>query len=534
MSREAGSAFGGKKYWPIILILIAGTVLRFYHNLDVSLWHDEAFSALLIKYSWPEMMYRIGLDVHPPAYYTALRLWHYIFGDSLLSLRGMSIFFGTATIWAGWLFTKEAFKNEKAALWAALLLAVNPFQLRFVTEARMYTFGAFFALLAAYFLVKALHYNTLLYYSEKLNMPNLPENSADRKKMWWCYLGFTLSIIIIIYTHYYLFFTAAALIFYGLAYLWFHHRGDAKKYLGLLLSVIAIFASFLPWLKVFMFQYRQVSGGYWIPKMDKWSIPSTVWDMLLGLNRDTAKVSTDLWLIVIILFSIYFLYRFLRKTESFHKWLVALAVVAPFAGALLFAVLARAKGSSTSVFLDRYFLFASVFFSIALAVWLKEIRPIVFARVLLVLYAALNIWTFWHYWQDLNISQKPGMAAAAKFLNANVEPNQKIYVSSSFMFFNFKYYNHSPVRPLLYSGGQISVSQMEHYAGTAILTDQDLLPSFEGAAGPGNTVWLLWTDVFGSTKPILPKNWVQLDEKTYPEVRPYVGTNIFVAEYKVN
>src|SRR6185295_18641507 len=126
-----------KKYFPLVLILILGTLLRFYHNLDISLWHDEAFSALMIRYPWPEMFYRLGLDVHPPMYYIFLRFWHDVFGDSLLSLRGFSIFFSVGTIWAGWLFVKEAFthstgsgssKHEKAALWAALFIAINPFQ----------------------------------------------------------------------------------------------------------------------------------------------------------------------------------------------------------------------------------------------------------------------------------------------------------------------------------------------------------------------------------------------------------------------
>ncbi|MDE2312366.1 MAG: glycosyltransferase family 39 protein [Patescibacteria group bacterium] len=543
-----------KKYWPLVLVLIGGALLRFYHNLDISLWHDEAFSALLIKYSWPEMMYRIGLDVHPPMYYIFLRFWHYLFGDSLLSLRGFSVFFGTATIWAGWLFTKEAFKNEKAALWAAILLAVNPFQLRFVTEARMYTMGAFFALLAAYFLVKALELQKRLHEAEAMHMPHLPEDIRDRNRLIFNYVGFIASTIIIIYTHYYLFFTAAALGFYGLLYLYFHHKWDAKKYLWYLVSWAIIAASFLPWLKTFLFQYRQVDNGYWIPPMDRWSIPATFWDMLLGLGRDTTKASTDLWLIVITLLTLYIFYRFLRKTESFHKWLAVLAVAAPFLGSLLFLVLARLKGSSSSVFLDRYFLFASVFYSIAVAVWLKEIRFRALAASIFALYCLLNLYTFWYAWQDLNIMSKPGMAAAARFLSMNVEPGQKVFVSSSFMFFNFQYYwteagrmlyppalmsrggedGFSLVRPLLYTGGTTDVHQMPHYAGTAILTDQDLLPTFSGAVATGNTVWLLWTDVFGSTKPEVPKNWLQVDERAYPEVRPYVGTNIFVTEYKVN
>jgi uncharacterized membrane protein len=455
-------------------------------------------------------------------------------------LRGFSVFFGTATIWAGWLFTKEAFKNERAALWAALLLAINPFQMRFVTEARMYTFGAFFALLAAYFLVKALALQKELHKQEAMHMPHLPIDGKMRDSLIWNYVGFILSTIIIIYTHYYLFFTAAALGFYGLLYLYFHHKWDVKKYFWYLASWIFIGASFLPWLKTFLFQYKQVSAGYWIPKMDIWSIPATFWDMLLGTARDTAKSSTDIWLVVVTLFTILFFIRFLRKTESFHKWLVVLAVAAPFAGSLLFAVLAHLNGSQTSVFLDRYFLFASVFYSIALAVWLKEVRPYKVAVFLLAAYAAFNLWTFVYYWQGLNIAQKPGMAGAAKFLSTNVEPGQHVFLGTSYEFFNYKYYDFTyyplptGVRPLLFTGGRSRADQMSHVEGVALLTDEDLAANFADAVKSGDTAWLLWTYAFGSSKPELPANWVQVDEKEYPDVRPYAGTSIFVTEYKVN
>jgi uncharacterized membrane protein len=189
-----------RKYFPIISILVIGVILRFYHNLGISLWHDEAFSALLIKYPWSEMMYRIGLDVHPPMYYIVLRFWHYFFGDSLLSLRGFTVFFGVGTIWAAWLFVKEAFKDEKMALWAAVLVALNPFQIEYASEARMYTMGAFFAILAAYFLVKALNRQKQLAGDLSLNMPNLPTSIDIKRSMLLSYIGSVLSIVVMIYT----------------------------------------------------------------------------------------------------------------------------------------------------------------------------------------------------------------------------------------------------------------------------------------------------------------------------------------------
>src|SRR6266403_794535 len=123
-----------KKYIPLGLILLAALYFRLYHNLDISIWHDEAFSALMIKYPWHEMFTRLAMDVHPPMYYIALRLWHYVFGSGLWSLRGFSVVFGVAAVWAVWLFVKTAFtrstgsghaESEKMALWAALLVAIS-------------------------------------------------------------------------------------------------------------------------------------------------------------------------------------------------------------------------------------------------------------------------------------------------------------------------------------------------------------------------------------------------------------------------
>ncbi|HVY67742.1 MAG TPA: glycosyltransferase family 39 protein, partial [Patescibacteria group bacterium] len=258
MPAKGGFAFGGKKYLPLIGIMVFGALLRFYHNLDISLWHDEAFSALLIRYPWSEMMYRIGLDVHPPMYYIFLRFWHYIFGDSMLSLRGFSVFFSVGSILAGYAFVKEAFKNEKASLWAAALIALSPFQLQYVTEARMYTMGAFFALLAAYFLVKAFNAQRELAGDEKLHIPNLPAASGARRRMIWHFIGFAACMAIMIYTHYYLFFTTAAIGAYGLVYLVYHYRTNYRRYVPFLVSCFAAVLSFLPWLKTFLFQYRQV------------------------------------------------------------------------------------------------------------------------------------------------------------------------------------------------------------------------------------------------------------------------------------
>ena len=522
-----------KKYWSISGILILAAALRLVNLTAISLWHDEAFSALLIRYSWSEMMYRIGLDVHPPMYYIFLRFWHYVFGDSLWSLRGMSVFFGVLTVWAVWLLVREAFKNEKYALWAAVLVAVNPFSIQYVTEARMYTMGAFFGVLAAYFLVKALHLQKAVYEEGQQVTPYLPNAMSLKRKMLLNYTGFAASIIILIYTHYYLLFTAAAICFYGLVHLFFHHQGSKKKYSWLALSFVVIAVSYLPWLKIFIFQYKQVGAGYWIPPMDRWSIPSTLWTLLFGIGHDVSKPWTQKLLALTLVFTLYFLYRFIKRTQNFEKWLVILAIIAPFAGSILFYLLAKMKGSDSSVFLVRYFLYTSAFFSIALGVWLAEIKHKNFSYGLMGLCIVFNLFAVYNFWHELDVATKPGMAAAAKYLHAVVGPEDKLYVGTSFEFFNYKYYNQTPIRPLLFTGGSRDVHSMPHFAGTAILTNEDLIPDFNEQVKRGDMVWLLWTNGFGSNKPETPKNWTKIDEKGFAEIRPYVGTWVIVTEYRV-
>ena len=97
------------------LILLTALLVRLWQFTAIALWHDEAFSALLIRMPFAEMMQRIALDVHPPFYYWLLRAWAYLFGEALWSLRGFSVFFGVATVLMIYVFVKSLFgaKAEK-------------------------------------------------------------------------------------------------------------------------------------------------------------------------------------------------------------------------------------------------------------------------------------------------------------------------------------------------------------------------------------------------------------------------------------
>lgn len=540
-----------KKTFLTASILLFGLFLRLYHNTDISLWHDEAFSALLIKYPWGEMFYRIGLDVHPPAYYVALRLWSMAFGDTLLALRSFSIFFGLATAYATFRFVADVMHKERAAYIAFLAVALNPFQIQYATEARMYTFGACLAVAATYALCRGL--------------------AATGKRQWQWMLGFGALSALAALTHYYLLFTVAALSAYALASFWYMHRSTLRGYGTLAAAYGVIIASFLPWMSWFLYQFKQVGAGYWIPPLDRWSIPTTLWQLTTGMELDIHKTTSKIAVIAVTLIIIGSISWFIARASVLHKYAMLLLAAAPFLGALAFAVLARLKGQDSSVYLVRYFLYASPFLLILLSLALDQIpyKRLVYAGT--VGYALLCLVVFGNYWRKLDIKTKPGMHAAVMYLAAQAHPEDKLYVGSSFEFFNLKYYlsqiappappaapasmssgqfsledlsddaqSAYPAstargwpKPLLFSGGNTTTHNMPHFAGTAILTDADLLPTFSAGAARGDTVWLLWTNGFGGSKPATPDNWKRVDEAGFAEVRPYVGTWITITKYLV-
>lgn len=517
-------------------IAILGLLLRLWNLTSISLWHDEAFSALLIKYSWGEMMHRIGLDVHPPIYYIFLRFWSYVFGHSLFSLRGMSVLFGIGTILAVYYFVNYAFKNRTAALLAALLVAINPFQVQYVTEARMYTMGAFFAVASGLALVAALRTQTAFY----ANKANQVLQSQLKKRFLIYYALFTLCSGILIYTHYYLLFTVAALGLYAAIYCAINFKTDLKRWIWVVLSGLGIGVLFIPWLKIFLFQFKQVGAGYWIPPMDRWSIPSTLWEILIRLPNSWTNlrllvmvdIPNPFWILVSIL-TLVIIVQVIRKVSEAEKWLALFGFLAPFGGAILFFALAKLQGSDSSVYLVRYFIFCSAYYSILIALFLSKFRIKQLATLLAMILVFLNLYAVWNYWDKLELETKPGMAAASKFLTANVEPNHKIFVGSSFEFFNYKYYNRTGVKPLLFTDGNLT-HNLPHFAGTAILIDDDLVLNFADNTRSGDTVWLIWTNGFGGSQPNVPKNWTEIDEQEFAEVRPYVGTIVYVTQYKVN
>ena len=99
-SRDSISAFVAHHFWAIAMAILAiGLAFRLPGLGTRSLWIDELFSEWFAARSLAELWRDVPTyETHPPSYYTLLKLWAMLFGNSELGLRSLSLVASLSTI----------------------------------------------------------------------------------------------------------------------------------------------------------------------------------------------------------------------------------------------------------------------------------------------------------------------------------------------------------------------------------------------------------------------------------------------------
>jgi len=147
---------------PISNLLIAisfllAALLRFYQLDGTSLWNDEGNSWAMLARAYGEIAAAAAADIHPPGYYWLLKTWSLLFGDSAWAMRSLSATLGVLLVVLVLAISRQVARNRPGwgyfPVLAALLAALNPFQIYYSQEARMYMLlaveaaGVFWALM---------------------------------------------------------------------------------------------------------------------------------------------------------------------------------------------------------------------------------------------------------------------------------------------------------------------------------------------------------------------------------------------------
>ena len=149
-ARNGGARLGGT-LWLVAAITLIGLALRLFHLGHLSLWHDEAMTALYV--SMPlDVLWTTPMGSHPPPYYSILKALS-VFGSTEIMLRVLSAVAGAATVPVIYAIGK-IFGGRAYGLAAAAAMAVSGMHIEYSQEARSYAVAIFFLSLACLYSVR--------------------------------------------------------------------------------------------------------------------------------------------------------------------------------------------------------------------------------------------------------------------------------------------------------------------------------------------------------------------------------------------
>ena len=178
-------SFSHRSWFFLALILLLAGGLRFYRIDAQSFWNDEGNSARLAERSVDLILAGAEGDIHPPGYYLALHYWRALLGHSEAALRGLSAVCSLALVGFTFLLGRRLFEDQAVSLAAAGLVALNPFQVYYAQEARMYAMLALWAMASTWALVAW-----------------LPVGGRERGGRRWPLVVYVLTVAAGLYTHY--------------------------------------------------------------------------------------------------------------------------------------------------------------------------------------------------------------------------------------------------------------------------------------------------------------------------------------------
>ena len=215
----------------LIFSFIAG-FLRTLFIMKPDCWFDCSFSVLITQKPLDYIL--SGVDVHPPLYYIILKIWYYIFGNSIMAGRLLSVAISVIFLFTLYYITKRLY-GEKIGIITLVLASVATTYIIYSIEIRMYMLVCLLILLTYYFFV------------------------TQRYRL------FTIFFVLSIYTHYYS-------AFFGLfvAYKFFFDKDNQK---AILKSTIISFILTIPLFFYFWHQTMRLEK-MWLKLAQIESLPS--------------------------------------------------------------------------------------------------------------------------------------------------------------------------------------------------------------------------------------------------------------------
>lgn len=363
----------------ILLLLLVGFTLRLYHFGVESLWYDETVSVYLAQQPVAELIAHTARDIHPPAYYLLLYGWR-ILADPTVA-HGLEFLYAWPSLFLSMLVLAmtyalaKRFFNVNAARWALAVAILQPFQVWFAQEVRMYALGALCVLLTLWAVAPLLIEGE----REKLD-DKLP------RKTTWVYAAFAILGLCTLY--YFLFW----LVVLNLCVVWLLWRQWRLLRTWLLVQA-GVLLAYLPWLPTFLHQVTTPPVPGWRESWQSWpEVTRAVSEALASLlvaHTPPLELTWPWALCTILLLTLFHVYTKYSNGSPNAMWLV-LAV-----GPLVLLVLVSLLGPP--IYHVRYLATYAPIFALVLGALLASLRRIysIAIYVVVVMISSLSLHQLW-------------------------------------------------------------------------------------------------------------------------------------------
>ena len=399
-----------KRPWIVILTLMITAVgISYALFLTQSLRLDEAQTLWQTNRYPAGILHVVGQDVHVPLYHLMVHFWQLLFGNSIEVVRLFSLAFFVASIPVLFLIAQEMFGSKRISSLAATLFTLSPFMNWYGNEARMYSMLVFFTLLNQYYFVRL--------------------RTKSSALIW---LGYTLTAILGIYTHYYF---GLVLVTQALFYLFNSTSFNKGSLWKLLMSALLVLLAIAPWL-LYVHHLGSISNSEpLLMRPTLIDIFNTFAQYIFGIQSvPINSFIVALWPLIMLtwLFSLE-----KRKDRSVDTRYLLLSVIVPIFLSFIISILVR------PVFQERYLIYTLPAFSLLIAAMIDSYsdftrRSIRIGLIVCLLVALVVVRA------NPNTPTKEDYRAVAEHLHAEANPQDVVIVSAPFTIYPLEYYYQGP------------------------------------------------------------------------------------------
>jgi mannosyltransferase len=214
----------------LVLLFVSAAALRIYDIDAKNMWFDEIYSWKISNGSIVKIISETAGDIHPPLFYIVLKAWTFLFSDSIVSMRMLSVMLSIISMLVLYFISKKLLSNEIQRMLVLLLFALSPLNIFYSQEVRMLNLNLLLTLTSVYFFIRYI---------------STPKGIFGAL--------YCITVTLSLYTHYFaLFILIAQLIYAGLIYL--TDKNSRERLPPFFKYPAFAFAMFIPWLPIMVGQ----------------------------------------------------------------------------------------------------------------------------------------------------------------------------------------------------------------------------------------------------------------------------------------